>query len=247
MEPEALDGAWNMAIDHALFEHAQATGQPALRFYRWDPATLSLGRNQAARVDAEALAARGYGLVRRPTGGMAVFHDRELTYSVAVPVGLIGSPRETYQQINAALLDGLRGLGVGAQVATEGAATGRLASCFAEPAAGELLVDARKLVGSAQRYENRTLLQHGSILIEGDQTEIAALIPDSGAGEAAIGLAQVLGRVPGWNELVGALATAFAVRLGISLAPGGLAPELVARATELRRHYLSREWTWRLP
>lgn len=244
--PEALDGAWNMAIDHALFEHAQTTGQPALRFYRWAPGALSLGRNQPARVDLEALAARGYGLVRRPTGGMAVLHDRELTYSVVVPVGVLGSPRASYQRINAALLEGLRSLGAGAQLATEGAATKRLATCFGEPAAGELLVDARKLVGSAQRCESRTLLQHGSILIDGDQTEIARLIPDSGNGEPAIGLAQALGRVPDWSELVGALATGFAIRLGISLAPAPLAPDLLARATELRQHYLSDDWTWRV-
>lgn len=246
MEPEALDGAWNMAIDHALFEHAQQTGRPALRFYRWDPATLSLGRNQPAHVDADALQSRGYGLVRRPTGGMAVLHDHELTYSVAVPVGVLGSPRESYQQINVALLEGLRSLGAGAQVATDGAATKRIASCFAEPAAGELLVDARKLVGSAQRCESRTLLQHGSILIDGDQTEIATLIAGSAGGEPAIGLAQVLGRAPGWSELVGALAMGFVSRLGISLAPAGLTPELLGRAKELRRQYLSHEWTWRL-
>src|SRR5512142_3215722 len=123
VEPGAAPrpGAENMAIDRAVAASVEAGGRPALRFYYWDPPCLSLGRNQPARgvYDAAAAAARGIDIVRRPTGGRAVLHDRELTYGVAVRVGELGSPRETYAAVNRALVAGLRRLGVPALVVPE--------------------------------------------------------------------------------------------------------------------------------
>lgn len=139
----ALPGAENMAIDHALLEGVQRGGRPVVRFYTWSPACLSLGRNQPvaepARV-AAAAAARGAEVVRRPTGGFAVFHDRELTYAVVVPVGVLGSPRESYVAINRALVAGLRLAGVGAEVVGAGRAAGAARGAGgAAGAAGEAL------------------------------------------------------------------------------------------------------------
>src|SRR5688500_8057100 len=162
-----------MAIDHALFESVQNGAPPTLRFYRWDPPCLSLGRNQPARVAMSELRQRGLDLVRRPTGGLAVLHDRELTYSVCVRVDQLGSPRAAYAVINRALLGGLVRFGVPAESAgenTSAAAFRRAGSCFAGTAPGEVGVRGRKLIGSAQRCERRTILQHGSILLGGDQT-----------------------------------------------------------------------------
>src|SRR5215213_2662474 len=94
-------GAWNMAVDEALAESVRRGGAPVLRVYRWSPPCLSLGRNQPARgrYRLDALAARGIDVVRRPTGGRAVLHDRELTYAAALPEALFGGPRPAYAAV----------------------------------------------------------------------------------------------------------------------------------------------------
>ncbi|HEX8359088.1 MAG TPA: lipoate--protein ligase family protein, partial [Longimicrobium sp.] len=174
-------GAWNMALDEALAESVAEGGAPVLRFYRWSPPCLSLGRNQpaAGMYDLEAIRERGWDVVRRPTGGRAVLHHRELTYCVALPDTLLGSPREAYTAINRAIVAGLRRLGVDAAVQGD---TGRrapvpsLAPCFAEPVQGEVVAGGRKLVGSAQRRMGSVLLQHGSLPLEDDQGAVAALL-----------------------------------------------------------------------
>lgn len=108
-----------MAVDEALIGGVAAGAPPVLRLYTWSPACVSLGRNQPARgrFDARLAQRRGIDIVRRPTGGLAVYHDRELTYAVAVPVALLGGPRRTYREINRAIVNGLRKLGVAASVA----------------------------------------------------------------------------------------------------------------------------------
>jgi len=134
----ARAGPANMAIDQALLESVQAGGRPALRFYRWRPACLSFGRNQPARglCDPARAAARGVDIVRRPTGGLAVLHDRELTYAAVLPVGLLGSPRETYRALNRALVEVLRRLGLPAELAPAGGAGGVPAGPTTAPAGG---------------------------------------------------------------------------------------------------------------
>src|SRR5690606_33073590 len=225
-------GAENMALDHALFESVQTGGLPAVRFYRWDPPCLSLGRNQPAadRIDRARMERAGVDVVRRPTDGLAVWHDRELTYAVVVPVGVLGSPRETYVAVNRALVAGLRRLGVRAEVSGGGrGATSRTAAsgallgdaggvCFREAAPGEVVAGGRKLIGSAQRTERRVVLQHGSLLLDGDQRIVAELIPGP-AGPPPATLRDVLGRIPDWPELVSAMRAGFEEALGIRLAP----------------------------
>lgn len=170
------DGATNMAVDHALFERAATADDAVLRLYAWTRPTLSLGMHERARLDATAVAARGVDVVRRPTGGRALLHHREVTYSVTAPTQgrTLG---ETFRAINALLLDALQRLGVAASEAERrGRATAPDgAACFAEPNAGELVVGGRKLVGSAQRRDERALLQHGSILLADDQAMVASL------------------------------------------------------------------------
>ncbi len=249
-------GAENMAIDHVLLESVQAGNRPVLRLYRWDPPCLSLGRNQPVPGPGVATSASvlGIDLVRRPTGGMAVFHDRELTYSVAAGVGVLGSPRESYRAINRALVAGLRHLGVAAEIAPERPAWERRVAdwatpCFDAAAPGEVVVAGRKLVGSAQRCERRTLLQHGSILLEGDQREAARLLTgarhDGTAAPAVASLASVLGAIPGWDDLVLALGQGFEDALGVRLERDALSAAEEARADELVERYRSDEWTWR--
>jgi lipoyl(octanoyl) transferase len=264
-----------MAIDHALLESVQQGGPPVLRLYRWDPACLSFGRNQrtAGVYDSERIRAAGLDVVRRPTGGLAVLHDRELTYCVLAPAAALGGPRRAYEVINRALVAGLASLGVHAVVATAGAAPhphgDAAAPCFQAPAAGEVVAGGRKLVGSAQRREGGTLLQHGSILIEGSQDAVLALLhpppaPDPGAaapgaaapgpgaaarapghGGGSVTLRELLGSVPPWQTLVDAVCGGFVRVCGTRLAPEALTPREEARAARHETFYAGAAWTWR--
>lgn len=246
-------GVWNMAVDAALMASVRDGAPPSLRFYRWDPPCLSLGRNQPARdrYDLDLLRARGFEVVRRPTGGRAVLHHRELTYSVAVREGVLGSPRECYAVINRALVAGLRGLGVPARLQPR---TGRrapvpsLAPCFREPTEGEVVVGARKLVGSAQWREGGVILQHGSLLLAGDQGEVRELALDAlpGEGEAPTSLAELCDPVPPWERIVEALAAGWEETTGTVLRPDGLTPEERERAAALAERYADPAWTWHL-
>jgi lipoyl(octanoyl) transferase len=251
----ATPGALNMAVDHALLESVQAGGPPVLRLYTWEPACLSLGRNQHARglYDPGRLAQAGVDVVRRPTGGLAVLHDRELTYCVLAPAPLLGGARAAYRLINAALVDGLRRIGVPAGVALTGAAPNprRDAAdpCFQAPAGGEVVVAGRKLIGSAQRCERRTILQHGSILLGGSQAAVLALLqhPGHGADDAgrSVTMAELLGREPAAAEVAPAIAAGFERRCGIRLAPDSLTDEEDIRAKALQDVYGAPHWTWR--
>lgn len=172
-------GAENMARDRGLMDRARETGEAVFSIYGWEAPTLSLGRNQAARgmYDRAEIARRGIDVVRRPTGGRALLHHREITYSVAAPVQPDESLAGSYGEINRMLIRGLGYLGVevgespGARQGSPGTAP-----CFAMPAAGELVTNGGKLVGSAQVREEGAFLQHGSILIDDDQAIITELL-----------------------------------------------------------------------
>ncbi|MFL5383984.1 MAG: biotin/lipoate A/B protein ligase family protein [Longimicrobiaceae bacterium] len=245
-------GAWNMAVDEALAASVAGGGTPVLRFYRWEPACLSLGRNQPARgrYDLCALAAAGIDVVRRPTGGRAVLHRRELTYSVAAPAALLGPPRHAYAAINRALVAGLRRLGATASVQPSTGARApipSLAPCFAEPVEGEVVAAGRKLVGSAQRVLGSVLLQHGSLPLHDDQSAVAALLaePDLSAAEAPPAtLAGVLGREPGWEELTAALAAGWEEALGAVLVSDALTDTEIDAARGAEERYAGPAWTW---
>jgi len=249
-------GAWNMAVDEALAATVAAGGAPVLRVYRWSPPCLSLGRNQPARgrYDLDALAARGIDVVRRPTGGRAVLHHRELTYTVAAPQALLGGPRRAYHAINAALVAGLRHLGVPAaqQPAGGRAPVPSLAPCFAEPVEGEVVAAGRKLVGSAQRRLGDTILQHGSLPLHDDQSAVADLLlrapgdPPAPAdpADAPATLADILGHEPEWGELTAALAAGFEACLGIRLRADGLTADERERAGDGAARYAGAAWTW---
>ncbi len=241
-----------MAIDQALASAVRDGAPPTLRLYRWSPPCLSLGRNQPARgrYRLETLRSRGIDVVRRPTGGRAVLHDRELTYSVAVREGMLGSPRESYAVVNRALVAGIRRLGVDA--ALQPAASGRapapsLAPCFADPAAGEVVVGGRKLVGSAQRRERGVLLQHGSLLLEGDQSELQELLREpieQGGDGFAVSLSAVLGEMPAWERLVEAFAAGWKTVLGTRPVAGALTRDEEGAVAEFVSHFADPDWTW---
>jgi lipoate-protein ligase A len=253
---EPGDGPHNMAVDETLLESVRAGGPPVLRLYRWSPACLSLGRNQAARgvYLPDRARALGIGIVRRPTGGLAVLHDRELTYAVAAPPGLFGGPRASYLRIHHALLCALESLGVQAALGTgrlpvgitEHARAAHSHPCFAEHARGEIVAHGRKLVGSAQRAARTGLLQHGSLLLDGDQTGVAALQRDEiVADDGAISLRELLGCAPPWEMVADAVVAGFEAETGLEFTRSQLSESERGRARTLEGRYRDDAWTWK--
>jgi lipoyl(octanoyl) transferase len=243
-------GAENMALDEALMDRARQTGEWVLRIYSWSAPTISLGRNQSARgrYDLDRIQTLGLAVVRRPTGGRAILHDREITYSVTAPVGDAGELHESYHRINRLLLHGLRSLGVAATVAspTTRSAAPSMAPCFNEPSAGELTLDGRKLAGSAQWRSADALLQHGSILVADDQSLLATLARE-GPSEISrpATLSDALGAAPEFSNVAAALADAVRDLEDANARELVLEDELRARALALVVRYVDDAWTWR--
>jgi lipoate-protein ligase A len=186
-----------MTADQALLDEVLQSGGAFLRLYRWDPPTLSIGRNQSA----EGVVRDAIPWVRRPTGGQAVWHEHELTYAAAAPVAMFGSLRTAYRTIHAWLTAALRSMGADVAMASGHAAvrpSGRPVSCFAVPVGGEIVVQGRKLVGSAQVRKRDAFLQHGSILLDGSQSLVS-----NAQGETT--LARVLGRPVTFDEVAAAI------------------------------------------
>ncbi len=238
-----------MALDHSLARVAAATGEGIVRLYGWSPATVSFGRNQRARgaYDPVQLAARGLGVVRRPTGGRSILHDRELTYAVMLPA-TAGHPRAAYDAVTALLLNALRALGVAAERAPARSPSRPPGAtpCFAEPGLGEVVWNGAKLAGSAQWAEGSALLQHGSVLVDDDQSRLATLTSDSdGAVPPPATLRAALGHVPTLEAFAAGWRSALTAASGV--APGPLdadAPE-AQPDPPLLRLYHDDAWTWR--
>lgn len=244
---EPRTGPWNMALDHALAESA-APGEGVFRLYRWDPPTVSFGRNEPARgiYDPERAREEGLGFVRRPTGGRAVLHADEVTYCAVLPIRALGGLRAAYRRINEGLVAGLRTLGVPVDMTTEGSALAPDAGpCFQAPAPGEVVLGGRKLVGSAQVRMGGFILQHGSVILAGDQSALARL---SGGVEDPVPpatLESVVGPV-GWGRVAAALADGVALALGGAWRQGETRPAEDERARCLEiDHYATVDWTWR--
>jgi len=258
------DGATNMAVDEAILE-AVATGQslPTLRFYAWQPPCLSVGYAQAVQdeVDLDACRARGIDLARRPTGGRAILHVDELTYSIVVPQSdprVAGGIVESYRRLCQGLLVGLRTLGLDVVQAGRkppGAET-LSAACFDAPSDYEITVEGRKLVGSAQARRRGVVLQHGALPLVGDITRIVDVLNLSDSEREAfratlraraITLEAALGRAISFNEAARALADGFAQALNLELVPGELSPDELARTEVLRAEkYAADGWTFQL-
>lgn len=217
----ARDGAANMARDTALLEVHQPGDDPILRIYRWDPPAVTIGYNQdLAGFDVDAVAATGYGLVRRATGGRAILHADELTYAVVgtSPGPLFGaSLHETYMKINAALLEFLDQLGLQADISDgESREQARGLVCFKSAGKHEISVKGRKLIGSAQRRRGEVFLQHGSILAGPRHLDLTGFLGEQAdraqLAEATTDLGQLLGKPLGpadLDSMAPALAAAF--------------------------------------
>jgi len=218
----------NMAVDEGLLRDAVTPGAlPVLRFYTWSPAAVSLGRFQDKEraVNAEACRQRGFDIVRRITGGRAVLHCDELTYSIIARSDSALFPNDilgTYRVIAAGLLAGLRELGIAAEmVSRSGRHAGMVKSvsqepaCFSSPSWYEILVRGRKIIGSAQRRVGGAFLQHGSILIGYDHALEAEVIPGGGMQDAVTCIRAEMGREVGPGEVKRAFLEGFAQALGM--------------------------------
>jgi lipoate-protein ligase A len=181
LDSTARPGWANMSIDMALLDRAEQEQESWLRLYRWDPGCLSFGRHEPAtrRYDSARIRALRIDTVRRPSGGRAVWHQRELTYAVAAPCARFDSLQSAYRDIHLMLVQALQGLGITAVLAphTRVAPLGA-GACFSQPVGGEVLVHGRKVVGSAQVRRGSAFLQHGSILLGDQQDLIRELMSD---------------------------------------------------------------------
>lgn len=227
-----------MALDHAL---AASLGddEGVVRLYGWARPTVSFGKNEpAAPIDSMAV-----DYVRRPTGGRAVLHDQELTYAVVAPLDAFGGLREAYVGINEILADAMRSLGATVEVVGRGARSlgPDAGPCFQAPATGELVSRGRKLVGSAQARLEGVLLQHGSILLAGDQGPL-------GVGDGTVPpvtLAELLGHVD-LGDVTRATAESFRSSLRGAWKEEGFRPTELVEAERLEaERYGMDTWTWR--
>ncbi len=259
---EAAPGSWNMAVDETIaLLSARGATPPTLRFYRWNPPTVSLGRHQPVdEIDLDEVRRRGWGVVRRPTGGRAILHTDELTYSIAGPVDhplLQGPVLDVYRRLSEGLLLGLQRLGLEAVKAPPSArARDVSAACFEVPSAYEISVQGKKIIGSAQRRASGFVLQHGSLPLFGDVTRLVEVMTftDEGARQAfrthlagrATTLEAALGRRVSFWEAATAIVDGLNSALGLDFTEDDLTPEELAMAQEIEQSkYASPDWTMR--
>lgn len=240
------NGIRNMAVDEAILRAVGAgSAPPTLRFYDWLPFCITLGYGQrASDVDPIRLDTLGWHLVRRPTGGRAVLHGDELTYSLSLPENhpiAAGGIVDSYQRISAALLRALERLGAHVSAERKAEDAPELgAVCFEVPSHYEITVGGRKLVGSAQVRRRGGILQHGTLPLRGDLAQIcdALAYPDEASRAAAkdqvrahaLTLVEALGHEVAWEQAAKAATAAFAEVFEVELIPGGLSEEEQAQA-----------------
>ena len=265
--------AENMAIDEAILTaHSEGLVPPTVRFYGWNPATLSIGYFQKAdeEVNFETLTAKGLGFVRRPTGGRAVLHDAELTYSMIVSEDYPDMPRvvnEAYRVLSQGLVHGFRRLGLQAEMVNLSSEEDKMkyaaagsAACFDSPSWYELVVEGRKIAGSAQVRQKGVILQHGSILLDMDIDQLFEVLQfpservkqrlRGSFGDKAVSINDItraLGRpAVTLEEAENAFQAGIAEGLGILLEPGDLSEWEKALAQQLvLDKYGAQSWNFR--
>lgn len=234
-----LEGPQNMAIDEALLERCASEETPSLfptvRFYRWSRPTLSLGYNQdiESSLHVHECRARGIPIVRRPTGGKAVLHDQEITYSM---IASFSSPPfqrtvfDNYRLISEALVKCLKSLGIQAMIADEGASSYSRKgpeACFARLSRFEISYRNFKMVGSAQRRKRRAFLQHGSLLLDADRTLLKNLIRSKNSIQEMnfITVKEALGRDIPFEEIASSMVEGFEKNFEVQLRESALTRE----------------------
>jgi lipoate-protein ligase A len=257
-------GAWNMAVDESLLEHVgRGESLSTLRLYAWEPACLSLGYAQPfADVDTTRLRERGWAAVRRPTGGRAILHTDELTYSITCPLDeprVAGTVLESYNRLAQALLSAVKSLGVPVEMKEHrrGQETAQGPVCFEVPSAYEITVNGKKLIGSAQARRKEGVLQHGTLPLYGDLSRITQALAFSNESARAAAVEKllsrattvesVLGRVIEWKTAAQAFVHAFESELNLTLERGEISASERARVeTLLHEKYAHASWMERV-
>jgi lipoate-protein ligase A len=250
IEAVPFAGAEQMARDAGLRDLAAMLGAPILRLYTWLPACISFGAHESAarRFSPQAIATLGLDVVRRPSGGRAVLHRSDLTYAVALPAAALPALADTLDgvhQIVAAALDAL-GLAASAAPRRRAPAPDAGGICFDAPLGGELLLDGRKVLGSAQHVAGGVLLQHGSLLLQDGQADLHRCLdaaPASAAPPATQTISAALGRSIAFPEMADLLLAAWTRATGPTrpLATAAVA----AAAAPHRAQFADPAWTWR--
>ncbi|ETT82231.1 biotin/lipoate A/B protein ligase family protein [Viridibacillus sp. FSL R5-0477] len=261
--------AFNMALDEALLHwHSKGLIPPVIRFYEWNPATLSIGYFQRAEkdIDFEQLHKLNLGFVRRPTGGRAVLHEHELTYSIIVNEDYPDMPKtvtEAYRVLSEGLLLGFRNLGLDAYFSVPDSEekradlkTPKSAVCFDAPSWYELVVEGKKVAGSAQTRQEGVILQHGAILIDLDDEKLISLFkfPSEASRERmrkhlpqkAVAINQLAQKPVDVETCISAFRKGFEDGLDIELVPYTLTKEQMDFVNNLAKtRYESDEWNFR--
>ncbi len=260
------NGAWNMAVDEAILkEITRREALPTLRLYAWEPACLSLGYAQpSSDVDFDRLNARGWHVVRRPTGGRAILHTDEITYAVIAPHSeprMAGGVLESYQVISSALLRALNNLGLPAQSTSHPQAQSGYDPCdpicFEVPSNFEITVHGKKLIGSAQARKKEGVIQHGTLPLYGDLARISQVLvfQDEAerlrAGERLLSRANTvesaLGRVISWVRIAQAFIDGFKEALNLNFIPANLSMDETKLTEQLvSEKYANDEWTYKI-
>ena len=257
-------GAWNMAVDESILEHiGRGESLPTLRLYAWTPACLSLGHAQPfSDVDMNRLKQHGWEVVRRVTGGRAILHTDELTYSVIAPSNeprVEGSVLESYNRLAQALLLAVKELELPVEMKEGKVSDNTIPNpvCFEVLSTYEITVNGKKLIGSAQARKKEGVLQHGSLPLTGDLARICqALVFENESAredaarrllERATTVESALGVEVSWEKAQQAFVHAFEAQLGLSFETGELSTSESRRADELvKEKYNHPSWTERV-
>lgn len=251
------DGATQMATDRAVLENAIEFGKPTMRVYRWEPHCISLGYHQSLEnIDLDRCLEDGIDVVRRPTGGRAVFHTEEVTYSVVIPEGsdyYSQSIAEVYNLISRGLVRGILNLGVPAELQRRSLdyhshyRTALSMNCFSAASRNEIIVDGKKLVGSAQRRLSCGVLQHGSILTGNAHLDLPEYLKGVGPGEKrhmrkmieerTVSINGYLGEEVDYGDVVAAIRDGMEQEISIRFEEGELTFLERERARFLRRNF----------
>ncbi|PTL13569.1 octanoyltransferase, partial [Staphylococcus gallinarum] len=262
------DPFYNMALDEALLNFvSRGEIDPVIRFYTWNPATLSVGYFQrlTKEIDIDKVKEKGYGMVRRQTGGRGVLHDKELTYSVIVPESHPEMPStitEAYRVISEGLLQGYKELGLDAYFAIprskeerDKLKQPRSAVCFDAPSWYELVVEGRKIAGSAQVRQKGVILQHGSLLQDVDVDDLFDMFIFKNERlkekmkkaflDKAVALNDISDKKITIAEMEVAFEKGFKKGLNVDFKPLTLTEAQQAEVNELIEKYKSDDWNYR--
>ncbi|EGA90118.1 lipoate-protein ligase A [Planococcus donghaensis MPA1U2] len=261
--------SFNMALDEALLNwHSEGLIPPVIRFYGWQPAALSIGYFQKVEkeIDMEAVERLGLGFVRRPTGGRGVLHEHELTYSIIVSEAYPDMPEtvtEAYRVLSEGLLKGFQNLGLEAYFSVPDTEDKRAdlkkpksAVCFDAPSWYEMVVEGKKVAGSAQTRQKGVILQHGAILIDLDAEKLLSVFKFQNEEakermrikipEKAVAINSLRAKPATAEECVIAFKAGFEQALSIELEPYILTEQQLAEVKALEeKKYANSEWNFR--